>query len=384
MNDAVVPLPPPPPLGPHPNPYVLYEGLGRRSPHRNASHEPDVQEPRDLPDPPQDGPEDSAHPLPVPPPLEPVPIPIHLPNPNNNRPSPIPIPDSNLLSPVSGHAHDHDPALLSPHSSPGSTSSSLPDLSSSPTGSSSSIPDLAECGVCASELERFERAIIPGCKHVFCFDCVRGYVIARLEEGKLDMPCPGCVAERGSTRGRERGGRKEEGEISRDFIEFLELSRLERDTLERLELAEYAVLHRCAKCSESVYIDRQEYLSNSFIDCPLPNCHGRSCKDCGKVVPRPPPPEDATPEYQGIVEPHFCSADDLKNYLQTTGAKRCPGCATPILRNEGCNHMTCVVPGCHTHFCYKCSTKIISSKDSNAVRTAVYDHFHSGGCRLFT
>ncbi len=36
------------------------------------------------------------------------------------------------------------------------------------------------------------------------------------------------------------------------------------------------------------------------------------------------------------------------------GAKPCPSCNTFVVKDEGCNHMTCVAPSCNTHFCWKC------------------------------
>jgi hypothetical protein len=69
---------------------------------------------------------------------------------------------------------------------------------------------------------------------------VRQYVSGRLQDGRLDMPCPSCATD----PNRETDGK---GEVSRDFIEYLALSTSEREALERLEMAEFAVLHRCPK-----------------------------------------------------------------------------------------------------------------------------------------
>lgn len=125
----------------------------------------------------------------------------------------------------------------------------IPNLSASNedalTSASEQLP--SECGICTSEVEPHERAVIPGCQDVFCLDCIRHYVIGRLEDGHLDMPCPTCVAKRVHANGRRAqvAINMVDGEVSRDIVEFLGLNKVERDMLERLELAKFAVLHRC-------------------------------------------------------------------------------------------------------------------------------------------
>ncbi|CAO2648786.1 Nn.00g097350.m01.CDS01 [Neocucurbitaria sp. VM-36] len=34
--------------------------------------------------------------------------------------------------------------------------------------------------------------------------------------------------------------------------------------------------------------------------------------------------------------------------------KKCPGCKTPTQKTYGCDHMTCIVRGCKTHWCWSC------------------------------
>lgn len=115
-----------------------------------------------------------------------------------------------------------------------------------------------ECGICRTEVGPHEVAIIPQCHHIFCLDCLRHYVTSRLEDGHLSMPCPSCTAARvgvvvpGARANLDRGSRtrlgpKPDGAISREFIESLKLSKLDMDKLERLELAEIAVLYQCPR-----------------------------------------------------------------------------------------------------------------------------------------
>ncbi|KAH7109657.1 dihydroxyacid dehydratase [Dendryphion nanum] len=43
-----------------------------------------------------------------------------------------------------------------------------------------------------------------------------------------------------------------------------------------------------------------------------------------------------------------------------TPIKECPGCKTPTVKLGGCNHITCTVRQCHTHWCWECGKKFNS------------------------
>jgi hypothetical protein len=48
--------------------------------------------------------------------------------------------------------------------------------------------------------------------------------------------------------------------------------------------------------------------------------------------------------------------------------KECPGCGVMTFKAGGCNHMTCVMDGCKTHWCWKCRWK------STPGSIGIYDH----------
>ena len=35
-------------------------------------------------------------------------------------------------------------------------------------------------------------------------------------------------------------------------------------------------------------------------------------------------------------------------------SKLCPNCHIPTIKNEGCNHMQCIVKTCRVHWCWSC------------------------------
>jgi hypothetical protein len=40
------------------------------------------------------------------------------------------------------------------------------------------------------------------------------------------------------------------------------------------------------------------------------------------------------------------------------GIKSCPGCGTATEKMGGCDHMSCAVPKCGTHWCWHCGAKV--------------------------
>ena len=49
--------------------------------------------------------------------------------------------------------------------------------------------------------------------------------------------------------------------------------------------------------------------------------------------------------------------EDTKKLLYTGDAKKCPSCKQIIVKNGGCDHMTCT---CGSHFCFRCNQKLDS------------------------
>jgi E3 ubiquitin-protein ligase RNF14 len=58
----------------------------------------------------------------------------------------------------------------------------------------------------------------------------------------------------------------------------------------------------------------------------------------------------------------------FKKYL-TDSTTPCPGCAVPVEKSLGCNHMTC--SKCKQHFCYRCGVKLQAASP--------YAHFSQQG-----
>ncbi|KAF8861950.1 hypothetical protein BDZ45DRAFT_617826 [Acephala macrosclerotiorum] len=60
------------------------------------------------------------------------------------------------------------------------------------------------------------------------------------------------------------------------------------------------------------------------------------------------------------------SCDDCKEYKGGEKTKQCPGCGTWTEKSAGCDHITCTVPDCCTHWCFFCGKE--------ETRATIYDH----------
>ena len=56
---------------------------------------------------------------------------------------------------------------------------------------------LFECSICMDDVPMDSIAHIDSCGHTFCRECLRGHVVACLEEHKFPVRCPTCTANKG-------------------------------------------------------------------------------------------------------------------------------------------------------------------------------------------
>ncbi|KDQ11846.1 hypothetical protein BOTBODRAFT_34936 [Botryobasidium botryosum FD-172 SS1] len=203
-----------------------------------------------------------------------------------------------------------------------------------------------ECGICFETHPGVSFAKVDPCGHQYCAMCTRTYVASQIEARRYPIVCPTCIAD---------GNRRSAGTVGEDIVHRLRLSPTLYQRWHQLGIDDITVTTQCPKCKESLVLDRREYYSalNDMISCPLPGCDGYWCKTCSKVCPRN--------------KKHKCGGSPLLRFWRKPGRTsemdklirkkrwmRCPRCKTPTEKTDGCNHMTCIVPGCRAHFCYLC------------------------------
>ncbi|KAL4486752.1 hypothetical protein ABPG72_006584 [Tetrahymena utriculariae] len=203
--------------------------------------------------------------------------------------------------------------------------------------------DDISCQICF-ESQNLERLDQCGC--LFCKDCIGEYIIT---SSHFDVLCCPNHDKNPITL-----------EDSYDII-----NSIEEDTL-----IEKKVNDR---------INGWKNLQNllKFIRCPTPNCDsffGRvykssngdyldlsiplniRCSECYQqfclLQTDPKIKNSKVHEYhQGKCE-NYKDKQFIEQMLLEEGGKYCPNCNIPIIKNEGCNHMTC--KACSTHFCWIC------------------------------
>ncbi|KAF9821242.1 hypothetical protein IEO21_00850 [Rhodonia placenta] len=191
-------------------------------------------------------------------------------------------------------------------------------------------PGIFECGICLEEFNVDVVARIDICGHQFCRTCILGHTAAKIDERRYPIVCPVCMADKGL---------KKQGD--KQYEVFVEM-----------QLAAFSVILHCRKCKNTVFVDKSEHAATEIL----------------KI------------EFGG--PKHSCDgSSELKHLMQQRGWKYCPGCKTPAEKIDGCNHMTCMSPGCNTHFCYVCGEAITQSALRSEIKSALSAHYRR--CRLF-
>ncbi|KAF8596757.1 hypothetical protein BDV93DRAFT_527868 [Ceratobasidium sp. AG-I] len=219
-----------------------------------------------------------------------------------------------------------------------------------------------DCGICFETFHPGALAPMDGCDHPYCRECMRDYVQSKLTSRTFPILCPTCHAAKG-------GGTQ--GTVGQGLIETIGLNEEQYATYVELSLASLSVMVHCRKCQRAAFVVRADLDSEeNVIHCPLPDCSYVWCKNCNRSL-------------EGEQENHSCDGtSELKKLMAEEGWKDCPGCKTPISRNEGCYHMTCGTPGCNCHFCYRCGALIVKSVDREEIQSAVNEHLR-GKCSMF-
>ncbi|KAG0699977.1 hypothetical protein DFH29DRAFT_934380 [Suillus ampliporus] len=223
----------------------------------------------------------------------------------------------------------------------------------------STTPHNFSCAICMDE-QSADNSVELECNHPICRACIRGYVCSKIEEHRFPVFCPVCMTESNNRR---------PGEISGLLVQQIGVDERQYAIWEEMELSQLSVLLHCRKCQRSVPVDRQEHEESRLLVCPLPECDHIWCKACQQSIAIGGPP-------------HSCDGtSELDHLMKQRGWKYCPNCKTPVQRDGGCSHMTCVSPGCNTHFCYACGGHIVRSALRGEIQTAISTHYRV--CKLF-
>ncbi|KAB5589515.1 Zinc metalloprotease [Ceratobasidium theobromae] len=239
---------------------------------------------------------------------------------------------------------------------------SIPTPSTPKPAESLAAPEITfHCDICQDTEPEVDVAIVEGCGHRFGRDCLKGFVSSKLSDGRFPIVCPTCVT-------GESGGTI--GVVSSSLAESVGMTEEEYTRWTQLELAAYSFAIECTHCGRSYMVSREDYNdpSTKEFTCAMPDCDHVWCKSCSTTIEKG--------------KTHTCDGSaELTRLMEREGWRKCPGCQTPIEKNEGCNHITCTTPACNTHFCYVCGGMVIQSVIRNEINEAIMQHF--ANCKLF-
>ncbi|KAF9220038.1 hypothetical protein BS17DRAFT_715814 [Gyrodon lividus] len=222
------------------------------------------------------------------------------------------------------------------------------------------------CGVCFDDFPEDDAATVDNCSHTMCRSCLRDFVCSKIQEHRFPIMCPLCTA---------IDKNPNPAVISRSLVEQIGITEEQYQVWIEMELAQFSVFIQCRKCNGSAFVDRQDHEEMPIVMCPEQDCDHIWCKACQQTIVIGGPK-------------HSCDGTtELDHLMKEKGWKYCPSipilpdCKTPIQKDLGCNHMTCISPGCNSHFCYVCGGLIVQSAVKDEINRAVSAHYER--CQLF-
>eukprot|EP01024_Parvocaulis_polyphysoides_P008087 TRINITY_DN12380_c0_g1_i1.p1 TRINITY_DN12380_c0_g1~~TRINITY_DN12380_c0_g1_i1.p1 ORF type:complete len:394 (-),score=33.61 TRINITY_DN12380_c0_g1_i1:393-1523(-) len=229
---------------------------------------------------------------------------------------------------------------------------------------------LHTCEVCFEDKPGSQFVRIPECGHKFCLECLQAHCEVHIQEGSLSqLRCFDSDCKQGFSQ-----------QVLRRIVSSEQYNRWEALSLQQALDSMQDVLY-CPRC-EAIALEDQ-----NLAQCP--QCLFVFCSLCRQSYH--PGSECLSKEQQLAVlkerQEHGAQASGLKaealrrkvenlqnelmsvNYVKLQGGKGCPKCKFLIVKDGGCNKVTC--SKCGTFMCWLCGKQIDG-----------YTHFQSG-CVLF-
>jgi len=193
--------------------------------------------------------------------------------------------------------------------------------------------NITMCQICFTSIKPNNLIMIPNCNHYYCKKCLDKCILNNIKERKIIMGCPNPKCSH---------------KIDSQFI----INRIKKHKNVK-KMYETILLDNCIKESKDMsYCPNKKCSKVAFKNCygnqsTCSYCNYKFCYICTK-------PYD---------DNHKCNSkdlltyvnDDLKEMFIQNKMKICPGCKNTVIKNGGCNTMTC--PSCKVSFCWLCLHK---------------------------
>ncbi|OMJ68911.1 hypothetical protein SteCoe_33493 [Stentor coeruleus] len=180
-----------------------------------------------------------------------------------------------------------------------------------------------KCDICYDIKEN--KWTLPTCRvHYFCLDCIKQYLETKISNSQvINITCPGenCI----STFSENDLSSHLSPQSLAKYKKFLQ-----RDNLLRNPLVKFCIQPDCEG-----FIEGNSQNTHSFCN----KCNFEMCFNCGKAWHI----GKTCDEVQDI---------EYNSWALNKDVKACPRCNFKIEKNQGCEHMTCII--CHYEFCWIC------------------------------
>jgi hypothetical protein len=180
-----------------------------------------------------------------------------------------------------------------------------------------------KCEICYDI--RVDKWTLPTCGvHYFCLDCIKQYLETKISDSQVQsIACPGenCIS------------KFSEADLfshlsNESFAKYKKF--LERDNHLRDPSVKFCIKPDCQGFIRGCHINPLSLCNK---------CKFEMCFKCGKAWHK----DKTCDEVQDL---------EYNSWALNKDVKECPRCKFKIEKNQGCDHMTCIV--CHYEFCWLC------------------------------
>jgi len=196
--------------------------------------------------------------------------------------------------------------------------------------------DKFTCEICYDDELENEQVYGLTCRHVFCLECWHSYVNTKAEEGKSTLLSTSCPGQKCNERVTPIDLKTVASHLIPKWRAALLSVFVERDPNFR---------HCSGPDCSSVAVSSGAVDTPTRVDCQ--QCDTKFCFTCGEEPHSPAKCRDFE---------HWNEIYSDSDFWIKKHTKPCPGCQSPVEKNNGCDHMAC--SQCRAQFCWLCLTRL--------------------------
>lgn len=115
-----------------------------------------------------------------------------------------------------------------------------------------------ECSVCMEVIPEDDVAKMDNCRHSFCRDCIRQYIISKIEDHRYPIVCPICATDKENRNPGSMFTNKFQSfvlilirvviVVTSFMVETVGMNEKTYRVFEELQLSEYSIILHCREC----------------------------------------------------------------------------------------------------------------------------------------